>query len=84
MLREVLIFEKLSHTSPCYPESAYNSQRLFKKACGRGEQVLLTGYGGSFWEENRLYYPDLLKRKQFSKLLSSIYSDSEQIYDLLK
>ncbi len=77
-------FEKLARGSPCYPESAYNSQRLFKKAYERGDQVLLTGYGGNFWEGNRLYYPDLLKRKRFLRLLSSMQSDSEQIRHLLK
>lgn len=80
----ISIFEKLARESPCYPESAYNNQRLFKRAYERGEQVLLTGYGGNFWEGNRLYYPDLLKRKRFLGLLSSMQSDSEQIHHLLK
>lgn len=77
-------FEKLAHGSPCYPESAYNDQRLFRRACERGEQVLLTGYGGNFWEGNRLYYPDLLRRKKVLELISSMHSDSEQLYHLLK
>ncbi len=77
-------FEKLVRQNPCYPESVYNTQKLFNKAYECGEQVLLTGYGGNFWEGNRLYYPDILRHKEFRRLLSSMRTDSEQTHRLLK